>query len=311
MKNILTLKNVIQEWRLPNRTKKRGLNGINFNIPKGSLTGFVGVNGAGKTTTIKTVLDFIPRLSGDIFFFDNQVMSPLVRSKIGFLPERPYFYDFLTGKEFLLLHWTLHGKFKGKEFENRCDEVLKLVDLNRGKNTRLRQYSKGMLQRIGIAQSILHKPDFLIWDEPMSGLDPDGRFLVKQIMKTMHQQGTTIFFSSHLLQDMQELCDRLIIIDQGKILFNDNIHMLIQSGSDRKELAWLSKPAWEAKGKGELIKEIVTQDKLQTRIEEIKMLQGEIQWIERGSWNLEEAFRQLRNGDSNSKNSEAMDKVQN
>jgi ABC-2 type transport system ATP-binding protein len=291
MTNILVLKDVVQEWSLPNRTKKKGLNGVSFNIPKGSLTGFVGVNGAGKTTTIKTVLQFIPKLSGDIYFFQDQVMSSQVRNKIGFMPERPYFYDFLTGKEFLLLHWTLQGKFKGNEFESRCDEVLKLVDLSRGKNMRLRQYSKGMLQRIGIAQSILHKPEFLIWDEPMSGLDPDGRFLVKQIIKSMHEQGTTIFFSSHLLQDMQELCDRLIIIDQGKILFNDDIDLLMQAESGRKELAWLRK------GHHELIKEIIIHEKLQERIEEIRILQGEIQWIERSHWNLEEAFRKLRTRD--------------
>jgi ABC-2 type transport system ATP-binding protein len=299
MKNILTVREVIQEWQLPNQKKKRGLDGINFNIPMGSLTGFVGVNGAGKTTTIKTILQFIPKLSGEIYFFDNQELSMQVRSKIGFLPERPYFYDFLTGKEFLLLHWTLHGKIKGKEFDSRCDEVLKLVDLARGKNLRLRQYSKGMLQRIGIAQSILHKPDFLIWDEPMSGLDPDGRFLVKQIMKTMHEQGTTIFFSSHLLQDMQELCDRLIIIDQGKILFNDQIQLLMNAGSNQKELAWNRKGTGE---QTETVKEIITQEKLSIRLDEIRTLQGEIQWIERKSWNLEEAFRQLRMNAGENKN---------
>jgi ABC-2 type transport system ATP-binding protein len=291
MENVLKLTEVIQEWVLPNRTKKRGLNGVSFNIPRGSLTGFVGVNGAGKTTTIKTMLDFIPKVSGDIKFFDDQTLSAQVRDKIGFLPERPYFYDFLTGKEFLLLHWTLHSKFKGKEFESRCDEVLQLVDLSRGKHVRLRQYSKGMLQRIGIAQSILHRPEFLIWDEPMSGLDPDGRYLVKQIMKTMHQQGTTIFFSSHLLQDMQELCDRLVVIDQGKILFKDNINLLMNSGWDQKELAWARKAQ---NGSAEIIKEIISQDKLAVRLEEIRVLNGEVLWIERHHWNLEVAFRNLR-----------------
>lgn len=290
MENFLTLKEVIQEWRLPNRSKKIGLDGVSFNIPVGSLTGFVGVNGAGKTTTIKTVLEFIPKSSGDIYFFEDKLISAQIRSQIGFLPERPYFYDFLTGKEFLLLHWTIQGRIKGKEFESRCDEVLKLVDLSRGKNIRLSQYSKGMLQRIGIAQSILHKPSFLIWDEPMSGLDPDGRFLVKQIMKTMNQQGATIFFSSHLLQDMQELCDRLVIIDQGKILFKDNINLLMQTEADRKELGWLRK------GQSEIVNEIVTQENLEKRLEEIRILEGKVQWIERSHWSLDEAFRQLRSG---------------
>jgi ABC-2 type transport system ATP-binding protein len=288
MKSILSLKDVVQEWKLPNRKKKLGLNNVSFHIPSGSLTGFVGVNGAGKTTTIKTVLGFIPKISGEILFFDNQLITPQVRNRIGFLPERPYFYDFLTGREFLLLHWSLHGKYQGQEFETRCNEVLELVDLTRGKGMRLRQYSKGMLQRIGIAQSILHRPDFLIWDEPMSGLDPDGRYMVKQIMKRMHQAGTTIFFSSHLLQDMQELCDRLVIIDQGKILFNDGIHLLMNAATDRREIAWTRS------GSEGLTKEVVARDTLQSRLNEIKTLQGEVQWIERIHWNLEETFRQLR-----------------
>lgn len=286
---VLSVAHIVQEMKQPFSQPKTILQDISFQIPRGSITGFAGLNGAGKTTTLKTILEFIPKKSGEILFFNQQRLSEEVRNYIGFLPERPYFYNFLTGKEFLKLHWDLHFG-SSNEFEKRSNEVLNLVDLERAQNQRLSQYSKGMLQRIGIAQSIIHNPAFLIWDEPMSGLDPDGRSLVKNIMKNLNASGVTIFFSSHLLQDMQELCDRIVIIDKGKIVFQGEKNLLLQSQEEKREIAWCN----DSKNPKEIKKEIISIDNLNSKIQELIASHAQIQWIEKIEWSLEEAFAKTR-----------------
>lgn len=197
------------------------LKNVNFQVEKGVTTGFVGVNGSGKTTSLKCVLGFIHPTSGGVHFFENQILSSEIKNKIGYMPERPYFYEFLKAEEFLKFHWDLGGG--GPGFEVACNEVLGRVNLLSAKKTVLRKFSKGMLQRVGLAQAIIKKPEFLILDEPMSGLDPDGRFLIKKIMKEEQARGTTIFFSSHLLHDMEELCRDIVVIDQGQIIYQGEL----------------------------------------------------------------------------------------
>ena len=192
---------------------------VSFSLRSGVTTGFVGVNGSGKTTTLKCVMDFIRPDQGEILFFGAK-MSVDNKMRLGYLPERPYLYDFLTGMEFLRFHWDLWGGEMPERFDERAFATLKRVNLLHAKDKKLRTYSKGMLQRIGIAQAILTEPDLIIFDEPMSGLDPDGRFLVKEILKQERLRGATIFFSSHLLQDMDELCEDLVVLDKGKVLYS-------------------------------------------------------------------------------------------
>jgi ABC-2 type transport system ATP-binding protein len=218
------------------RHRKHVLKNIEFAVPRGSITGFVGANGSGKTTTIKSLLQFIFPDStppAKINFFETGSLSAEVRAKLGYLPERPYLPDQLTAEEFLKLHWDL-SSLKEKDlkagFSDRCEEVLASVKLQHVRRQPLRTFSKGMLQRIGLAQAILRKPEFLLLDEPMSGLDPDGRWLVKQIIKEQNARGATIFFSSHLLSDMDELCSNLVVIDQGEILFNGLVSDFLHSG---------------------------------------------------------------------------------
>lgn len=194
---------------------RRVLCDVSFSIPAGVTAGFVGGNGHGKTTTIKCLLGFVRPDSGDIRFF-GRPLDLKARAKIGYLPERPYLYEFLSGREFLRFHWRLGGG--GSGFSEACARVLKAVDLETAVDRRLRTYSKGMLQRMGLAQALIHRPELLILDEPMSGLDPDGRLLVKDILREQRRSGVTIFFSSHLLQDMDELCNHLTVIDQGRII---------------------------------------------------------------------------------------------
>lgn len=197
------------------------LKDVSFTLPSGETTGFVGSNGSGKTTSIKCMLDFMRPDSGEILFF-GKPLDLDAKKRIGYLPERPYLYEFLTGMEFLRLHWNLVQDSQ-KDFIDRAYEALKRVDLFEARDKKLRQYSKGMLQRVGIAQAILNKPDLLILDEPMSGLDPDGRGLVKDILRDESKRGTSLFFSSHLLQDMEELCTHLVVINKGVIIYDGDL----------------------------------------------------------------------------------------
>lgn len=201
------------------------LKDLSFSVSSQKTTGFIGVNGSGKTTTLKCVLDFIRPEAGEISFFDNQTISNEVKARIGYLPERPYYYEYLTALEFLYFHWNLSATKEDTQgkFLEQSHEVLTKVNLLHAKDQRLRSFSKGMLQRAGLAQAILRKPDFLILDEPMSGLDPDGRILIKDIIREEQKRGTAIFFSSHLLGDMDELCDDLVVIDQGQLIYQGSL----------------------------------------------------------------------------------------
>lgn len=205
-------------WRRPHEV----LHGVSFSLPEGQTCGFVGGNGQGKTTTIKCLLGFIHPEQGDVRFFGRR-LDESVKAQLGYLPERPYFQEFLSAREFLRLHWNLAGGCGTKTFSELCDKTLRLVDLAGVADRPLRSFSKGMLQRVGLAQALLMEPKLLILDEPMSGLDPDGRLLVKDILREQKKKGVTIFFSSHLLQDMDELCEHLTVIDQGRVLYDGTL----------------------------------------------------------------------------------------
>jgi ABC-2 type transport system ATP-binding protein len=223
---------------------KHVLRSLSFSVPANKTTGFIGVNGAGKTTTIKCLFDFIRPDSGHIEFFGEKNLTAAVKRRIGYLPERPYYYEFLTAMEFLNFHWKLAevGGGAGRDnFEKRAHEVLEEVGLIKAKDRRLRAFSKGMLQRIGMAQALLCRPEFLILDEPMSGLDPDGRVLIKDIIRDEQKNGTSIFFSSHLLNDMDELCDHLVVIDDGQLIFQGPLNEFAGAGGVEKSFRDLRK----------------------------------------------------------------------
>jgi ABC-2 type transport system ATP-binding protein len=210
--------------------KKQVLFDVSFSIPNKSITGFLGSNGAGKTTTMKCVLDLLRPDKGQIRFFDGQYKDP--RYYIGYLPERPYFYEYLTGIEFLVFYGQLSMNLSRVEIRKEAIKLLERVGLGYAQNKLLRSFSKGMLQRVGLAQAIIHTPKFLILDEPMSGLDPDGRFQITQLIKEVGESGATIFFSSHLLDDVEKLCDRLVIINNGKIIFEGLKKEFLKSTSE-------------------------------------------------------------------------------
>lgn len=225
--NVLSIENLTKSFKRDFFSPRvQILKGTSFQLPKGTVTAFLGGNGAGKTTTIKCILGLLQNFSGKVEFFDGEPLSNAVRSRIGFLPERSYFYDYLTGLEFLQFYGELSGRFKAKEIRERALKLLERVNLSEAKDRKLRSYSKGMLQKVGIAQAIIHDPDLVILDEPMSGLDPDGRLAVAEIIQDIRKDGATVFFSSHLINDAEKFCDRVVMMKDGRTEFEGDLESL-------------------------------------------------------------------------------------
>lgn len=219
MEKVLKVKGLNKSFKSsPFSKPHKVLHNISFELTSGIMTGFLGINGSGKTTTIKCLLELIQKDSGEILFFNNQKLSNDVKRRIAYLPEKPQLYEHLTGEEFLTFALRLSGKNINKSV---IDETLELVELKQAKKLRLREYSKGMYQRMGLAQSLIRSPEFVILDEPMSDLDPAGRSLVKDILKRIKsEKNVSIFISSHLLQDIEDLCSDIVILNQGEVKYN-------------------------------------------------------------------------------------------
>lgn len=207
--------------------KKTVLEGISFDIREGEVFGFLGPNGAGKTTTIKIITGLIRPDSGSVRIFGMTPHSLPAKQRIGFLPESPYFYEHLTGYEFLKIHAVLSNLRKHKE---KTCTLLERVGLKDAMHVQLRSYSRGMLQRIGIAQAMIGSPDLLILDEPLTGLDPIGRKEIKDLILEEKSRGTTIFFSSHILPDAEAVCDRIGIVIDGRIREIGDMSTLLSKG---------------------------------------------------------------------------------
>lgn len=196
---------------------QRALEDLSLEVFQGEIFGFLGGNGAGKTTTLKLLMSLIFPTSGKARILGQSIDDVSMHQHIGYLPEAPYFYDYLTAKELL----DYCGKIFGMSAELRAERIkqlLKLVDMERAADTQLRKFSKGMLQRIGIAQALVNDPKIVFMDEPMSGLDPIGRREVRDIISSLRDQGKTVFFSTHILSDVEVLCDRVAILRRGKLV---------------------------------------------------------------------------------------------
>ena len=197
-------------------TTREVIRGLDLTIERGEVFGLLGQNGAGKTTTIKMILSLIFPDAGTIRIFGEPNSSVAVLARVGFLPENPFFYEYLTGVEFLDFYGRLFG-YGRAERERRAARVLALVGMTERAAMPLRKYSKGMLQRIGMAQALINDPEFIILDEPMSGLDPIGRREFRDIILDLKARGSTVFFSSHILSDAEAICDRVGILKDGRI----------------------------------------------------------------------------------------------
>lgn len=208
--------------------KQQVLKGVSFSLKAGTITGFLGANGAGKTTTMKCMLGLARPDSGSITFFGGQALSLPVKNRIGFLPERPYFYEYLTGEEFLRFYGQLSTKLSRSDLNNRIKELLEMVGLTEARHRRLRAYSKGMLQKIGFAQAIIHRPELVVLDEPVSGLDPDGRMALADLILKIAHQGSAVFFSSHLMHDTERFCDNLVILREGTVMYQGGMKVFLE-----------------------------------------------------------------------------------
>lgn len=230
----IRIANLSKHYKKGLKVKKLAVDNLNLEIKEGEVFGFLGPNGAGKSTVIKMLLDFIRPDSGNVTIKDRPVNEPMARKYIGYLPENPFFYDHLTAEEILKFGGKAANMEKGT-LEERIDQLLTRLKLSHVKKQPIRTYSKGMVQRIGLALALIHDPEICILDEPMSGLDPLGRRLVADLILDMRKMGKTVFFSSHILSDIESLCDRIGILNDGKLLFCGPLQDFVEESKGLEE----------------------------------------------------------------------------
>ncbi len=221
-------------WR---KQPKCALKPLHLDVEDGEVFGFLGPNGAGKTTTLKLLMGLMYPTAGSARILGMELNDPRMKAQIGFLPEQPYFYDYLTARELLDYYGRLSG-VAAKDLPPRITTVLERVGLSGSSNVQLRKFSKGMLQRAGIAQAILHDPKIVFLDEPMSGLDPMGRREVRDLMAQLKQEGKTVFFSTHILSDAEALCDRVAVLHQGELRGIGTVADLTAKTQGKIEIIW-------------------------------------------------------------------------
>ena len=215
--SVISVRDLKKAYRTPFRRKRvDALRGVSFDVGRGEIYGFLGPNGAGKTTTIRTLMGLIRATGGEASILGHRLPSRAARARVGFLPEQPYFYDYLTVAELLDLMGRLCGVDTATR-KKRADELIARVGLDRAKNTSLKKYSKGMMQRAGLAQALMNDPDVIVLDEPMSGLDPIGRKEIRDLILEQRDRGKTVFFSTHILADVEAVADRIAIVARGQI----------------------------------------------------------------------------------------------
>lgn len=216
-REVVQIEGVVKDFRPGfGLRRKRVLHGVSFTVTEGEIFGFVGPNGAGKTTTLKILMGLIRPTQGRASILGCDVGESEFRDQIGFLPENPYFYPYLTAREILDFYARLSGVDSGRR-AIRVDELLEMVHLTHAADARLRTFSKGMLQRVGVAQALIHDPKVIFLDEPMSGLDPIGRKEIRDVILALREAGKTVFMNTHILPDVEMICDRVAIIVKGVI----------------------------------------------------------------------------------------------
>ncbi len=239
---VLEVDRLAKTFRKPFSGKKvEAVRGISLQVTRGQIFGFLGPNGAGKTTTIKMLTGLIAPTSGRATILGKEIPSPEAMGKVGFLPENPYVYPYLTPREFVSLCGRLNG-MGGSSLKKRVEEVIERVGITYAMDRPVRNLSKGMLQRTGFAAALVHDPELLILDEPMSGLDPVGRKEVRDLIVEEARANKTVFFSSHILSDVEMLCDAVCILRKGEVVVAGTIAELVDKGVRRSEITITAPP---------------------------------------------------------------------
>ena len=219
------------------RKRTTAVDGISFDVQPGEVFGFLGPNGAGKTTTMKMLMGLIHPTSGEAKVLGAAAGNVAAKRRIGYLPENPYFYDYLSAMEFLHMVGKIYGLDRAQR-DRRANELLDRVGLSMAKKRSMRSYSKGMMQRVGLAQALIGDPELVVLDEPMSGLDPLGRKEVSDLIESLRDAGKTVFFCTHILSDASHLCDRVAIIVKGKIVEMGSLGDLLGRQVHAVEVSW-------------------------------------------------------------------------
>jgi ABC-2 type transport system ATP-binding protein len=261
-------------WR---KRLKVALRPLRLTIEEGEVFGFLGPNGAGKTTTIKLLMGLVFPTAGSARILGMELDDPGVKSQIGFLPEQPYFYDHLSARELLNYYGQLSG-IPPKDRAARVEEMLRRVGLNDAAGLQLRKFSKGMLQRVGLAQAILHDPKVVFLDEPMSGLDPAGRREVRDLIQQLRSESKTVFFSTHILSDAEALCDRVGVIYEGELRGVGAVAELTSETHGKVEIifyakrvpAGLSSLGAEARISGDMVNAVLPEEQQEAALEVLR-----------------------------------------
>lgn len=240
MTKVLEIKDLWVEYRTREigQKTKVAVKGISLDVEAGEVFGFLGPNGAGKTTTMNVLLGFVNATKGSASILGVDVRQPIARQRIGYLPELTYYYKFLSAEELLRFYGRIF-RIPSNELEKRVDAVLKLVEMESARKRLIKTYSKGMQQRVGLAQALINNPDLLILDEPTSGLDPVGRMKVREIIQRLKNEGKTVFFSSHELGEVETVCDRVAILNQGELKIQGRVAELVQKYQTNLEQVFL------------------------------------------------------------------------
>lgn len=217
--NIITTKDLSKEYPSKSFSKEKilALNNFSFEVESGEIFGILGPNGAGKTTLIKILLGITHRTKGEISIFGKEITNESYKMKIGYLPENHKFPNYLSGEEVMSFYGKMSG-LNNTEVRKKTDEFLKLVDMEKWRKTKIKKYSKGMLQRLGLAQAMINDPELIFLDEPTDGVDPIGRKEIRDVLQSLKERGKTIFLNSHLLSEVEMICDRVAILNKGSMV---------------------------------------------------------------------------------------------
>jgi ABC-2 type transport system ATP-binding protein len=277
------------------KTEKTALKGLTLEVAEGEIFGYLGPNGAGKTTTLKLLMGLMFPTAGSALILGKSISHPEIKRAIGFLPEQPYFYDYLTARELLEYYAALSG-VDAKQRSAQAAKMLARVGLSNAANTQLRKFSKGMLQRVGIAQAIIHDPRVVFLDEPMSGLDPIGRREVRDLIQELNDEGKTVFFSTHILSDAEILCDRIAVLNQGELRGVGVVADLLADTRGKMEIVWEgSNNALQALGAkiktvGGISRAVVEESQMDASINAIRVAGARLKSITPVRGTLEEYF---------------------